>query len=147
MAQRGRKPTGPQLVEHLDGSLRAKTRLKAILETLAGQRTIPDVCAELGIQDTMFHKLRTEVLQTALGRLEPRPIGRPSHRETPADRQVIELQAEIQRLQSQLQASEVRRELAEARPPLKKPAPGPGKKTTKSVILSRRRSKKRHRAQ
>jgi hypothetical protein len=146
MAQRGRKPTGPQLVEHLDGSLRAKTRLKAILETLAGQRTIPNVCAELGIQDTMFHKLRTEVLQTALGRLEPRPIGRPSHRETPADRQVIELQAEIQRLQFQLQASEIRRELAEAAPPLKKPAERPGKKTTQSAILSRRRSRKRQRS-
>ena len=26
----------------------------------------------------MFHKLRSEVLQTALGRLEPRPLGRPS---------------------------------------------------------------------
>ena len=144
MAQRGRKPTGAQLVERLDGSARAKTRLKAILETLSGQRTIPDVCAELGIQETMFHKLRGEVLQTALGRLEPRPLGRPAHMETPADRRVAELQAETQRLQFQLKASEVRRELAETLPHLKKPAAGPGKKTTDLAILSRRRSKKRH---
>jgi hypothetical protein len=37
MARRGRKPTGANLVEHLEGSPRAKTRLKAILETLSGE--------------------------------------------------------------------------------------------------------------
>ena len=93
----------------------------------------------------MFHKLRSEVLQTALGRLEPRPLGRPSHVATPADHQVAELQAANHRLQLELQASEVRRELAEALPRLSKPAEGPGKKTTDLVILSRRRSKKHHR--
>ena len=37
MTRRGRKPTGTNLVEHLEGSERAKTRLKAILETLSGR--------------------------------------------------------------------------------------------------------------
>ena len=55
MTRRGRKPTGTKLVEHLEGSERAKTRLKAILETLSGQRSIPEVCEELGIQESMFH--------------------------------------------------------------------------------------------
>ena len=50
MARRGRKPTGTNLVEHLEGSERAKTRLKAILETLPAQRSIPEVCEDLGIQ-------------------------------------------------------------------------------------------------
>ena len=50
MTRRGRKPTGTNLVEHLEGSERAKARLKAILETLSGQRSIPEVCEELGIQ-------------------------------------------------------------------------------------------------
>ena len=36
MARRGRKPIGTNLVEHLEGSERAKIRLKAILETLSG---------------------------------------------------------------------------------------------------------------
>ena len=77
MARRGRKPTGTNLVEHLDGSERAKTRLKAILETLSGARSIPEVCEDLGINESMFHRVRSEVLQTALERLEPRPLGRP----------------------------------------------------------------------
>jgi len=71
------------LVERLDGSERAKTRLRVILETLSGQRTIPDACEELGIQETMFHRVRSEVLQTALDRLEPRPLGRPPRQVSP----------------------------------------------------------------
>ena len=78
MARRGRKPTGTNLLEHLQGSERAKTRLKGILETLSAERTIPDVCDEMGIGESMFHRVRSEVLQAALDRLEPRPLGRPS---------------------------------------------------------------------
>jgi len=77
MARRGRKPTGTNLLEHLEGSERAKTRLKGILETLSAERTIPDVCDEMGIGESMFHRVRSEVLQAALDRLEPRPLGRP----------------------------------------------------------------------
>ena len=85
MTRRGRKPTGTNLVEHLEGSERAKTRLKAILETLSGERTIPEVCEELGIHESMFHRVRSEVLQTALDRLEPRPLGRPPLPTSPQD--------------------------------------------------------------
>ncbi len=143
MARRGRKPTGANLVEHLQGSERAKSRLKAIVETLAGERTIPEVCEELGIHDSMFHRLRSEVLQTALDRLEPRPLGRPSQQPLPQDQQVAELEAQILRLQMELKGAEVRRELAEQLPRLGKPrevnpASEPGKKTTS-------RSRKRHR--
>jgi transposase-like protein len=135
MARRGRKPTGTNLLEHLEGSQRAKIRLKAILETLSGQRSIPEVCEELGIQESMFHRVRSEVLQTALDRLEPRPLGRPSLPATPQDLQVAELEAENLRLQLELKAAEVRRELAEKLPRLAKPqdidpATEPGKKTT-----------------
>jgi hypothetical protein len=77
MARRGRKPTGGLLVERLEGSEHAKSRLKVIVETLSGQTTIPDACALLGIQESMFHKMRAQVLQAALSRLEPRPLGRP----------------------------------------------------------------------
>ena len=81
-------------MERLEGSEHAKIRLKVILETLSGQRTIPDACDELGIQESMFHQLRSEVLQTALGRLEPRPIGRPPHTPSPEDQRVAELEEE-----------------------------------------------------
>ncbi len=136
MARRGRKPTGAQLVEHLEGSERAKHRLKAILETLSGQRTIPDVCAELGIQESMFHRIRAEVLQTALGRLEPRPLGRPPQTSSADDLRVAELEAENLNLRVEIKAAEIRRELAENLPRLAKPdtprslVAEPGKKTT-----------------
>ena len=144
MTRRGRKPTGTNLLEHLEGSERAKTRLKAILETLSGARSIPEACEELGIQESMFHRVRSEVLQTALGRLEPRPLGRPSQPATPQDVRVSELEEEILRLQMELRAAEVRRELAEKLPRLAKPqnidpAAEPGKKTT---ARSRKRRKR-----
>ncbi len=143
MARRGRKPIGTNLVERLEGSERAKARLKAILETLSGERSIPEVCEELGIHDSMFHRVRSEVLQTALDRLEPRPLGRPPLPGSPHDLRVADLEAENLRLQLELKAAEVRRELAEELPRLAKspevnPAAKPGEKTTA-------RSRKRHR--
>lgn len=151
MARRGRKPTGALLVEHLEGSEHAKERLKAILETLSGQRTIPDACAELGIHDSMFHRMRSEVLQTALSRLEPRPLGRPPRPSSCEDQRVAELEAENLNLEVELKAAEVRRELAENLPRLANPASGtprsvvaePGKKTTPSTTPRRRKRPKR----
>jgi hypothetical protein len=146
MARRGRKPTGTNLVEHLEGSERAKTRLKGILETLSADRTIPEVCDELGIGESMFHRVRSEVLQAALDRLEPRPLGRPPlESSSPQDMRIAELETEVLRLQMELQAAEVRRELAEKLPRLAKPqnsnpAPEPGKKTT---ARERKRLRKR----
>jgi hypothetical protein len=143
MARRGRKPTGSNLVEHLDGSERAKARLKAILQTLSGERSIPEVCEELGIQESMFHRVRSEVLQTALGRLEPRPLGRPPSLPSADDRRVTELEEEVLRLETELKAAEVRRELAEKLPRLAKPTTSaPGKKTTRQPTA---REWKRHR--
>jgi len=156
MARRGRKPTGTNLVEHLDGSERAKTRLKAILETLSGARSIPEVCEDLGINESMFHRVRGEVLQTALERLEPRPLGRPPstrHPQAgtrgapppPEELRLAQMEEENLRLQLELKAAEVRRELAEKLPRLAKPqntnpATEPGKKTT---ARERKRLRKR----
>jgi hypothetical protein len=144
MTRRGRKPTGTNLVEHLEGSERAKARLKAILDTLSGQRSIPDVCEELGIQESMFHRVRSEVLQTALDRLEPRPLGRPPQASSPHELRVAELKEENLRLHMELKAAEVRRELAEKLPRLAKPqntVPGAGllKKTTARSSKRRKR--------
>ena len=146
MARRGRKPTGAHLVERLEGSLHAKTRLKIILETLSGRWTIPEACRELGIQESMFHKLRSEVLQTALGRLEPRPLGRPPQLASPQDEELLRLAAENRKLAIELQAAEVRRELAENLPRLARPvvpASGPGEKTTHSTTKHRRHKRRK----
>ena len=149
MARRGRKPIGTNLVEHLEGSERAKTRLKAILETLSGQRSIPEVCEELGIHESMFHRVRSEVLQTALDRLEPRPLGRPPQQLLPQDLRVAQLEAENLHLCMELKAAEVRRELAEKLPRLAKPqnidpAVGPQKKTTARSSQRRRKRLQRN---
>lgn len=132
MTRRGRKPTGPHLVERLEGSAHAKTRLKVILETISGKRTIPDACQELGIQDSMFHRMRSEVLQTALDRLEPRPLGRPPQLASVEDRRVAELEGENLRLEIELKAAEIRRELAENLPRLGRHARQPLKKKRNS---------------
>ena len=149
MTRRGRKPTGTNLLEHLEGSERAKARLKAILETLSGQRSIPEVCQELGIQESMFHRVRSEVLQTALDRLEPRPLGRPPLPVSPQDVRSVELEAENRHLQLELKAAEVRRELAEklprlAKPPETSPAPQSLKKTTAQALKRRRKRLQRN---
>ena len=73
----GRRPLGPALVEHLDGSASAKERLELILATNAGQVTVVSAAEQLGISEAMFYKLRNRVLQVALADLEPKPIGRP----------------------------------------------------------------------
>jgi transposase-like protein len=139
MARRGRKPLGAQLVDRLQGSEHAKIRLKVILETLAGRQTIPEACDELGIQESMLHRVRSEVLQTALDRLEPRPLGRPPLlAPSPEDQRVAELEEENLRLRAELRAAEIRRELAEKLPGLRKPAAEPGKKTTHSAPRSRK---------
>ena len=70
----GRKPLGPQLAQHLEGSIGAKERLEVILETIAGRMKVTEACARLEIGEAMFHRLRTEVLQAGLARLEPRPL-------------------------------------------------------------------------
>jgi hypothetical protein len=134
MSRSGRKPLGPQLVERLEGSQRAKQRLQVILETLAGTRSIIDACENLGICESMFHRLRAEVLQTALDRLEPRPLGRPRRGITAEGQQVDALEQEVEELRTELQASQVREELAQimpsiVRPPIKKTQDLPSRMT------------------
>lgn len=143
MTRRGRKPTGAQLVERLEGSQHAKTRLKVILETLSGRWTISEACEALGIQETMFHKLRSQVLQTAVDRLEPRPLGRRPRASSPEAELTAELEDELARQRTELKAAQIRQELAERLPRRGTPADGPGKKTTHAVPASSRRKKRR----
>ena len=115
---RGRKPLGPKLVEGLQGSAQAKERLRIVLQTMAGQLSVAQACAQLGIGPARLHELRAEVLQAALDRLEPRPSGRP--RPEPAG-DVAALEEEIRELRIDLKAAQVREEIALAMPHLLKP--------------------------
>ena len=104
--------TGPEMVEDLDGSEAAKHRVKVILETIAGQRTVMQACMELQIGKSAFHELRKRVLQAALADAEPRPVGRPPKEEPTAEQTEAEhLRAENQDLRDELELAQVRQEI------------------------------------
>ena len=118
MNRRGRKPKGAELVTNLEGSDAARERLKRIVDSLAGRATVAEVCAELGIGESRFHQLRTDALQAAVDRLEPRPAGRPTQPVSPTDERVAELERQLRELRWELQACQIRLELAQALPGL-----------------------------
>jgi hypothetical protein len=139
MMRAGRKPLGPALVQHLNGSERAKQRLELILETIAGRLTIEEACRQLGIEHAMFYELRTDVLKAGLARLEPRPMGRPRRLISIEDLQSAELQSRVEQLESELKLAAVREEIARVMP-YRAEADPPGKKTTDPPPIDRRRS-------
>ena len=118
---RGRPPLGAEIVDRLEGSLQAKQRLRIILRTLAGEVTIPQACAELGIGDSRFHEMRTEILQHTLGDLEPKPVGRPPQTTSQQEDLIAQLQQQVQALKVDLRASQIRQELTLALPRLSGP--------------------------
>jgi hypothetical protein len=110
MPHAGRKPWTTGHVEHLDGSWRAKQRLRAILKTLSGEWTVPQACASVGVQAAQFHTLRHAWLQDALQLLEPKPVGRPPQVRAPAEDAAS---ARIEQLERDLALATARREVAE----------------------------------
>lgn len=116
MTRRGRKPLGPELVEHLLGSEHAKERLKVVLETFHEEKSVREACEALAIGESRFHELRADTLQAALGRLEPRPAGRPSATMSPEEARIRELEAEVRALELQRDALQIRLELAQSLP-------------------------------
>ena len=133
----GRKPLGPELVQHLEGSAHAKERFQAMLETLVGRSTIAEACERLGIGEAMFHRLRIEALQAGLNRLEPRPIGRPPQETSSEAARVAELEDQLRQLDQERQTAEVRLEIAQVlAPPQERPS---GKKTTERKRRRRQR--------
>jgi hypothetical protein len=143
MSHAGRKPQGPALVRRLDGSDQAKQRLEIILATIAGTLPIEEACRELGIEHSMLFRLREEVLEAALARLEPRPKGRPPAASSPAEHRCIALQRRIEELEADLKIATVREEVARILPQGRSAA-APGKKTTRGATRkSRRRASRR----
>ena len=114
----GRKPMGPKLVEFLEGSNQAKERLEVILQTIAGELSIAEACQRLAIGEAMFHRLRREVLQAGLAELEPAALGRPPRRSSPEQQRITELEGNVADLAGQLDATQVKLELAQALPHL-----------------------------
>lgn len=139
---RGRPPLGAEIVDRLEGSPQAKQRLRIILRTLAGEISIPQACAELGIGESRFHEMRTEILQHTLVDLEPRPLGRPPQTASQEEALIAQLQQQVQALKVDLRAAQIRQELAIALPrlsgPPQCPPAGGGKKERQRRRGSRR---------
>jgi len=150
-ARTGRKPSGPQIVERLEGSPSVKQRLEVILKTIAGQLTIPEACARLSICESRFHDLRNETLQAMLNTLEPRRPGRPPKQTSPEQDEIEVLKADLDRAHKELAIADVQVRLArihpgllEGPPPSEEPA---GKKNARFARqqCQQRRARSKHR--
>jgi len=131
--RRGRPPKGSALVDGLDGSEHARGRLRLILDSLAGKISVEDACRRLDISEARFHEMRNEVLQAALHRLEPGPMGRPPAPAEAEGSEVVSLREEVSHLKKALVASQLREELAIAMPAHFNPKKAELKKTPKPV--------------
>lgn len=74
----GRKPMGFEQVELLSGSEAAKRRLAVLLANVAGELSVDEACAALGLHKSRFFELRKSWLAESVQALEPEPSGRPS---------------------------------------------------------------------
>jgi transposase-like protein len=114
MSMRGRTPAGPESIEHLQGSHKAKERLRVILETMMGEHRVAEACRLLGICEQRFRQLRAELLQAALERLEGLPAGRPRRPAEPQE--IAALRQQLAETQLELHTAQVREEIALAMP-------------------------------
>lgn len=126
----GRKPDPAALVTALSGSDPTKRRLLLFLETLSGQRSVAEACAELDICESRFYAQRAEWLEASINLLEPGAPGRPAKCEpAPDPAELRAMRSHIRQLEARLAAAEVRSELACLLPRVAAAAL-PGKKTT-----------------
>ncbi len=139
---RGRRPSGPEYVEHLAGSEQAKERLKVVLETLAGTCRVQEACRRLGISEPRFHQIRQEMLEAALARLEPQPAGRKPMVVTPEQQRLAALAQQLAAKDVELRAAQARAEIALTLPRVAAETE-PEKKTTSPKSVRRRRRRGR----
>ncbi len=118
---RGRRAPGPEFVQRLAGPAAAKRRLEVILRTFTGELGINQAGALLDITPQHVHMLRQAALTGALAALAPRPLGRPRQKATPEQEQIDDLQRRLEQLQRELQASQLREQLALLLPGRKEP--------------------------
>jgi hypothetical protein len=141
---RGRRPVGPEYADQLAGSETAKLRTKVILETIAGKCRLKEACQRLGISEQRFHQLRQEMLTAAVKALEPGHAGRPAQTPTPAEKQVVALEQQLQDQEVELRAAKAREEIALIMPEVKHEPADPEKKTPLRPPKRRRRGRKKN---
>jgi hypothetical protein len=108
-----------------------------ILRTIAGEMTVAEACAELGIGESRFHALRKEVLTQAAGALEPRPAGRPA---AERNEELEALKARNLELEMEQRAALLREEIARVMPEIMHPPEG---RTLPGVARARKKKKRK----
>lgn len=111
MGRPGRPQLGVEHVSKLDGAEDEKRRLRVILDTVSGTKTVEEACAELQIAASHFHRMRERALAGALFALAPKPTGRPAKQEAKSEREK-QLERELQEVKIDLRASQIREQLA-----------------------------------
>jgi transposase-like protein len=115
----GRKTSAKRLVESLEGEASTKAQLQAVLDVLAEKKSVAEACAELGVGEATFHRLRERVLAAALEALLPKRAGRPP-KAPEAPTEVEELKRALHDTRVELEASRIREEIALVMPHLLK---------------------------
>jgi len=141
----GRPPKGPRLVEGLDASEEAKSKLKVILETIAGDLSVSEACERLVVSESRFHQLREETLAIAAAGLEAKPRGRPRKEPPELALELARLRDENEALKQELEKERVRTVLAEGLPHVGKDREE--KKTAAPVSRKDRRKKRKQERQ
>ncbi len=95
-----------------------KARLRAIVETLTGERSVDEACTRLGIQRAYFQELRHKALQGALEALMPQQPGRRPRTQSVSAAELESLRQAKSDLEEELVAMAVRVQLAMAMPRL-----------------------------
>jgi hypothetical protein len=142
----GRPPRGWNHIDDLEGPENQKQRLRIILETVSGERTVREACETLQVSEARFHALRQQVLESALAGLTPGRPGRPRREEPlPPPGYLAELEEEVRDLKLDLEASRIQTELALVMPEvLKRGQPRQrGKKNTSEANSRRRKGRRR----
>jgi transposase-like protein len=121
-----RPPEQSNLVDPLEGSDEAKRRLKVVLQTISGERSIAEACERLDISATMLFELRTRALLGALAGISPAAPGRPAEPEE--DPQLIALRSLLKQKELELDIERLRTQLALHSALQNKPAANPVKK-------------------
>lgn len=136
----GRPPKGLKHIEDLEGPEESKHRLRVILETLTGERTIEEACELLDLSEARFHELRHQALCGALVSLAPRHAGRPRKPRPEGASRIEELEHEVDELKVDLQAARVRTEIALVMPHLLQDETG---KKNRSAAKARKKRRRR----
>jgi transposase-like protein len=113
-----RPPDGLKHVDRLSGPETVKHRLRVILETLSGERSVAEACEELGVSEARFHTLRRQALEGALSSLKPARAGRPRKPSPAGPSKIEQLEQELDEVRMQLWAAEIREEIALTMPHL-----------------------------